>query len=72
MVFDRMERKDRIQLAMNSTSAKTANSSKNVVPDKCSTRKEVMRMKQMPKRLEDALSICEDFSLPSFIKKIKN
>jgi hypothetical protein len=64
---ERMDKNDRMQLAMKDTRASTANSSKKVVAERCNTRNEVISMKQMPSKLLEAFKMCDDFSFSDFI-----
>ena len=66
-LFPRIERNENKQDAMNRMMAMVVISSMIVVWEIFITFKEVSRIKQIPSKLEDALSICGDLSLFSFI-----
>ncbi len=62
-----IDKKDRIQLAINSMIATVVNSSIIVLPEILRSLSDVSTTKQRPNRLEDAFKICGDLSLSSFI-----
>ena len=63
-----IDKKERIQLAINITVATVVNSSMIVLPEMFNNFKDVKTTKQIPNKFEDALSMCDDFSLSSLMK----
>ncbi len=61
-LFERMERKERIQLIISIIADKPVISSINVAVENFEILIEVSTTRQNPKRLEDVVSICGDFS----------
>ncbi len=59
---ERIDKNERIQLAINRMIATTVNSSIIVFSDLSSNFKEVRTIKQMPNKFEEAFNICVDFS----------
>lgn len=65
-----IDKKERIQLAINITVATVVSSSIIVLPEMFNNFKEVKTTKQMPNKFEEALSMCDDFSFSSsFIER---
>ena len=60
-----IDKKDRIQLAINITVATVVSSSIIVLPEMFNNFKDVKTTKQIPNKFEDALSMCDDFSFSS-------
>jgi len=58
-----MDKKERIQLAINSMMAPVVNSSIIVLPAMFNNLRDVNTTKQSPNKLEDAFKICGDLSL---------
>lgn len=62
-----MDKKERIQLAINIMIAKVVSSSMSVLPAMFNNLSDVSTTKQSPNKLEEAFRICGDLSLSSFI-----
>lgn len=60
-----IDKKERIQLAINITVATVVNSSIIVLPEMFNNFNEVKTTKQIPNKFEEALSMCGDFSFSS-------
>ena len=65
----RIDKKERIQLAIKSIMATVVNSSIIVLPAMFSNLREVSTTKQSPSKLEDAFNMWGDLSFSSFIQK---
>jgi hypothetical protein len=61
-MFPRIDKKERIQLAMNNTMAIEVSSSMNVFCEILNSFREVRTTKHKPKRFEDAFNIWGDLS----------
>jgi len=61
-MLPRIDKNERIQLAMKNTMATEVSSSMNVFCEILNSLREVRTMKHKPKRFEDAFSICGDLS----------
>jgi hypothetical protein len=60
-----IDKKERMQLAMNRIMAPVVNSSIIVLPDMFRSFREVSTTKQSPNKLDDAFNICGDLSFSS-------
>ena len=67
LVTDLMDKNEKTQLAINKMMATSVISSIIVFFETLKSLSEVRRIKQMPNKLEEAESICDDFSLFSSI-----
>ena len=67
LIEPRMDKKERIQLAINSMMATVVNSSIIVLPAMFNNLSDVSTTKHNPNKLEDAFKICGDLSFSSFI-----
>jgi len=65
-----MDKKERMQLAMNKMMATVVNSSMIVLPEMFNSLSEVSTTKQSPSKLEEAFNMCGDLSFSSFIAYI--
>lgn len=63
-----IDKKERIQLAINMMMAMVVSSSMMVLPEIFSSLREVSTTKQSPSKLDEAFNICGDLSFSSFIK----
>ena len=62
-----IDKKERIQLAINMIIARVVNSSISVLPAMFNNLSDVSTTKQSPNKLEEAFKICGDLSFSSFI-----
>lgn len=67
LIVPLIDKKERIQLAINIIMAKVVNSSIIVLPAMFNNLREVSTTKQSPSKLDEAFKICGDLSLSSLI-----
>jgi len=67
LLMPRIDKKEKMQLAINRMMATTVISSMMDVSDLLSTFNEVSTIKQIPTKLDEAFKICGDFSFCSFM-----